>query len=132
MLVALAAAATWLPAAAAPGTWMVRLRGLGRAVFLAVSGLFADDVALQADGKIVVVGKTATKNQLAVARYLPNGQPDTSFDGDGIALYADMFEATDVALQRDGRIVIGGTKEAGSLSARTFSWRAWLPTGRWI
>ena len=44
------------------------------------------DVAIQADGKIVAVGTswvlptTATRD-VALARYLPNGAPDTSFNG---------------------------------------------------
>ena len=46
-------------------------------------------VALQSDGKIVVVGRTGFGSpfgdsfDFAVARYNPNGTLDTSFSGDG-------------------------------------------------
>ena len=46
----------------------------------------AISVAIQADGKIVVVGwsySVATNNDIAMARYNANGSLDTSFDGDG-------------------------------------------------
>jgi uncharacterized delta-60 repeat protein len=68
----------------------------------------ARSIALQPDGKIVVVGETATTNELAVFRYLPNGQPDTTFDGDGKAIFPDMFLAGDVAIQSDAKIVVAG------------------------
>jgi uncharacterized delta-60 repeat protein len=55
-----------------------------------------------------VVGKTATDKQLAVYRYLPNGQLDPIFSHDGQAIYPDTFNATDVALQSDGKIMVGG------------------------
>ena len=42
----------------------------------------ANAVALQADGKIVVVGREGG-NDFALARYNPNGSLDTSFSGDG-------------------------------------------------
>jgi len=115
LLSLVATAGMWLPAVAAPGDLDGGYAGFGSGGVVVLNGLLANDAALQPDGRIVVAGKTGSKNQLAVARFLPNGQPDTSFDGDGIALYADLFEATDVAIQADGRIVIGGTKEAGPL-----------------
>ena len=39
-------------------------------------------MALQGDGKIVVVGR-ARRRDFALARYNPNGSLDTSFSGDG-------------------------------------------------
>jgi uncharacterized delta-60 repeat protein len=73
-------------------------------------------VAVQKDGKIVVVG-TATSNvggkDLAVIRYLPNGQPDPTFGALGkvtIDVYnqAEDDEAFAVALQDDGKVLVAG------------------------
>jgi uncharacterized delta-60 repeat protein len=75
-------------------------------------------VALQSDGKIVVAGSSrsvvpgARRYDVAIARYNRDGSLDSSFDGDGrvvtaIAPELDAF-ATDLALQADGRIVVGG------------------------
>jgi uncharacterized delta-60 repeat protein len=66
-------------------------------------------VALQADGKIVVVGRSA---DVALARYNPNGSLDTTFSGDGkqtIDLGGFGHGASAVALQADGKIVVGGS-----------------------
>jgi uncharacterized delta-60 repeat protein len=74
-----------------------------------------NEIALQPDGKIVVVGwrnNPATGNDFAVARYNPNGSLDTTFSGDGKLLTnfgADDF-AEDVAIQSDGKIVAGGMR----------------------
>src|SRR5919201_1880476 len=49
----------------------------------------ANAIAVQPDGKIVVVGKggpDAAKPDFAVARYMPDGTPDESFGTKGIAL----------------------------------------------
>lgn len=67
--------------------------------------------ALQPDGKIIVVG--GGQRGYNVARYLPDGQLDTSFSEDGltnISLGDEFYDAmaTAVALQSDGRIVIAG------------------------
>lgn len=67
--------------------------------------------ALQPDGKIVVVG--GGQRGYNVARYLSDGQLDTSFSEDGltnISLGDEFYDAmaTAVALQSDGRIVIAG------------------------
>jgi uncharacterized delta-60 repeat protein len=70
----------------------------------------ANGVALQGDGKIVVVGDAAGFG-FALARYNPNGSLDTSFSGDGRQTTdSEGFDgASGVALQGDGRIVAVGT-----------------------
>jgi uncharacterized delta-60 repeat protein len=105
---------TSVPAAqAAPGNLDTTFAGFTDDGTVFETGIqTANSVALQPDGKTVVVGSTETSNQLAVFRYLPNGQLDSSFDGDGKAIFPDMFVATDVALQSDGRIVVGGRGNA--------------------
>jgi uncharacterized delta-60 repeat protein len=74
-------------------------------------GSEATGVAIQGDGKIVVVG-AAGNGEFALARYKPNGSLDTSFSGDGMKT-TDFYEtysesATALALQGDGKIVAVG------------------------
>ena len=72
----------------------------------------ARGVALQGDGKIVVVGGGGSGADFALARYNTDGSLDTSFSGDG-KLTTD-FGSSDagaaVAVQGDGKIVaVGGS-----------------------
>jgi uncharacterized delta-60 repeat protein len=71
-------------------------------------------MAIQADGKIVVVGEGATSNtfDFAVVRYNTDGSLDTSFGGTGIVItpVGDSFDqAFSVAIQADGKIVVAGS-----------------------
>ncbi len=68
----------------------------------------ANTLAIQADGKIVVAGRSA--GDLALARFNSNGSLDTTFDGDGIAILVlpDTQEIFDIAIQPDGKIIVGG------------------------
>lgn len=66
----------------------------------------AHGVAIQSDGKIVVVG-TANYEAIAVARYTMSGVLDPTFSGDGKAR-APAAEGADVGIQSDGRIVVMG------------------------
>lgn len=68
-------------------------------------------LALQSDEKIVVVG-TAQSESLFVLRYDKDGKPDSSFDVDGVASHEGVAEA--VAIQADGKIVIGGHTSGNS------------------
>ena len=69
----------------------------------------ADDVAVQADRKIVVAGWAGNNYvSFALARYRPNGKLDPTFGGDGRVRtdFGRNAEAAEgVAIQRDGRIV---------------------------
>lgn len=73
-------------------------------------------VAIQPDGKIVVVGhnNVSANLDLKVARYNPNGMLDATFDGDGMATMA-VGTGTDVgyavAIQPDGKILIAGRSD---------------------
>jgi uncharacterized delta-60 repeat protein len=66
-------------------------------------------VAVQADGKLVVAGTSG--GDLAVARYRPDGSPDPTFSGDGrvVTDFGGAVQATSVALQPDGKILVAGT-----------------------
>lgn len=73
----------------------------------------ASGIALQPDGKIVVVGTAwvGDTEDFAVIRLTKDGRLDTSFDYDGkqiIDFGLDRDIASDVALQRDGTIVVVG------------------------
>ncbi len=75
----------------------------------------AKSMALQEDGKIVLVGygqeSPAKKKGLSMARYMPNGELDYDFGNYGIvvSLLSDVEgEAHSVAIQQDGKIVITG------------------------
>lgn len=70
-------------------------------------------LAIQTDGKIVVVGSTsiAATSDFSTVRLLSNGAYDTSFDGDGIAttaVFAGQNNARDVVIQSDGKLIVGG------------------------
>ena len=71
-------------------------------------------VAVQGNGKIVAVGTTQISGNdwnFAVARYNPDGTPDTSFSFDG-KLTTDFRGGNDgawgVAIQSEGKIVVVG------------------------
>lgn len=72
-------------------------------------------IALQPDGKIVAVGDVdlgSTGGDFAVMRLNPDGTLDSTFDGDGKVTtdflgYQEAGRA--VAIQNDGKIVVGGT-----------------------
>ena len=76
-------------------------------------------VALQADGKIVAAGYVVVSpgaNDVAVARYNPNGSLDTTF-GDAGKITTHLLAtstATEVLAQADGKIVVVGGTSAGN------------------
>lgn len=77
------------------------------------------DLALQPDGKIIAVGTTditVQQGDFAIARYNSDGQLDLSF-GSGGKVRTDFAGAHDeafaVALQPDGRFVVGGVATDG-------------------
>jgi uncharacterized delta-60 repeat protein len=80
---------------------------------------WAEGLAIQPDGKLVVVGSTRPFGpydqhppDFALARYNPDGSLDTTFDGDGKASTAFTLGWSDrgnaVALAPDGKIVAAG------------------------
>ncbi len=68
---------------------------------------YASKVALQPDGKIVVAGIVyGLFDEFALARYLPDGTLDPTFDGDGVV--ESVFGGGGMAIQDDGRIIVSG------------------------
>jgi len=75
---------------------------------------FGRDLALQADGRIVVVGVAQLDRgaDFALARYQPDGTLDPSFGTGGrmaVDFHAGFDSGRDVAIQPDGRIVAAGS-----------------------
>jgi uncharacterized delta-60 repeat protein len=76
-------------------------------------------VTVQPDGKIVVAGTAfnGANDDVLVLRYHPNGTLDASFSGDGIVttpIGAGNEMVGAVALQSDGRILVGGSSHNGA------------------
>ncbi|MDX3640787.1 calcium-binding protein [Streptomyces sp. MB09-02B] len=101
------------------GTLDDTFSGDGR-VFADIGGpTEALDVAIDADGRIVAAGYSG--GFVALARFDAQGTPDTSFGGDGVVTVDATPNtqeagggARSLALQSDGKIVVGG--EVGSTS----------------
>jgi uncharacterized delta-60 repeat protein len=94
-----------------------------------------NDVAIQPDGKIVVVGEelpwtgVEVPRNVLVARFNTDGTPDLSFasggfkigaaplpviDSEGVVISSHSFNALGVALQSDGDIIVSGRDFRGS------------------
>ncbi|MBA4062162.1 MAG: hypothetical protein C0501_00325 [Isosphaera sp.] len=84
--------------------------------------------ALQADGKIVAVGNTGQADPAGVVvRFNADGSLDTTFDGDGVA-FTGAVEPFAVAVQADGRVVVGGALN-GPSGRRLFAAARFTATG---
>jgi uncharacterized delta-60 repeat protein len=86
----------------------------------------AMDVAASPDGSVVVAGQRVAQQGTAwfVIRLRANGARDTSFGGDGIVV-TDFFRryehATTVAIQSNGRILVGGSVTDGANESWAFA-----------
>jgi uncharacterized delta-60 repeat protein len=73
-----------------------------------------DDIAIQANGKIIAAGKLHdddVPDKIALARYHADGSLDTTFSGDGKLITnfsEDYVETAGVAVQLNGKIVLSG------------------------
>lgn len=109
--------------------------GLNGKVSTSIVGLsdVAYAVAVQSNGSIVAAGvsNNTSISDFAVARYLSDGTPDNSFDGDG-QLTTNVTNGGDyastIAIQADGKILVGGTA-LGSNSISDFAVVRYLPDG---
>jgi uncharacterized delta-60 repeat protein len=87
----------------------------GDGIALLPADVWAGDIALQADGKILVSG-SAPSSSFTLARFLPNGAIDQGFDGDGGigngVVHADLTPGSDlptsITVDGQGRIVLAG------------------------
>jgi uncharacterized delta-60 repeat protein len=91
-------------------------------------------VAIDSNDQIVVVGSSNAGGNynFAVARYNMNGTLDTTFNGTGRVLTdfgaGSLDTATAVAIQTDGKIVVGGVSEASGI-LNDFSLARYNPNG---
>jgi uncharacterized delta-60 repeat protein len=116
-----------VPAAAAPGDLDPTFSGDGWVRTYEITGFSrgffpkgAEDVAIQPDGKILAVSELQDGNSrwwFGVYRWLPNGDLDRSFGSGGwVANDLGVFPRPHtVALQADGKILVGGQIECPSL-----------------
>ncbi|RYZ57953.1 MAG: hypothetical protein EOP08_16745, partial [Proteobacteria bacterium] len=85
---------------------------------LAVGGGFSDRLvgcALYADGRILVA--VALQNATALARLTSAGEADLSFGTNGILSLGSNVSANAMALQADGKVVLGGYTTNGNYVA---------------
>jgi uncharacterized delta-60 repeat protein len=99
---------------------------------VATSHEYSLGLGVQSDGKLVVFGEgdvgTALSQDFLVARFLSDGKPDNSFDGDGRATMA-MGTGEDWGvsgvIQPDGKLVV-----AGSDASNGFAIARWTTNGQ--
>jgi uncharacterized delta-60 repeat protein len=74
--------------------------------YVGSSNSYANAVAIQSDGKIVVAGVPL------LTRYNSNGSLDTSFGTNGIVNVSGIDSGADVAIQPDGKILVAGNPKS--------------------
>jgi uncharacterized delta-60 repeat protein len=90
------------------------------ATSMAADDDYAKSVAIQEDGKIIAAGLAQYPNsaapEIALVRYNIDGTLDNSFSGDGMLTTSinSSSQATGVAIQTDGKIVIVGSENSNS------------------
>lgn len=68
----------------------------------------ASSVAIQSDGKIVTGGSvdfSESFERAVIVRYLPDGTPDTGFNGLGYLTYTERLTVVSIVLQANGAII---------------------------
>jgi uncharacterized delta-60 repeat protein len=115
--------------------------GTNGKVTMDFSGQLAKDViscvTVQPDGKIVVAGTVTvgTSRLIALARFNTNGSLDNTFDSDGkvtTSLSTNIADVGAIALQPDGKIVIGATTRTAIdalADSKDFALVRYLPNG---
>src|SRR5437870_3870186 len=100
-----------------PGRWFRSCQGItpvgGRVTTnIGSSHAYLQSIALDGSGRIVAAGSVWSPGyDFALARYTPAGTLDPSFGTGGVVVTAfgsSYDEITSVAIDREGRIVVGG------------------------
>ncbi|MCA1844143.1 MAG: hypothetical protein LC792_13355 [Actinobacteria bacterium] len=120
-------------ASATPGTIDVSF-GVGGALRTNFGGTYdwAFATAIQPDGRILAAGVSEARGtyDFALARYTPNKDLDPTFGVGGVVL-TDFGHSYDwayaLALQPDGKIVVGGVSDASG--SKDFALARYLPNG---
>jgi uncharacterized delta-60 repeat protein len=87
---------------------------------------FSGKVRVEPDGRIVVIGSNVgpgADRAVAMARYFPNGNPDTTFGTGGKAIAnfgPNGGPPNDFTLQPDGKILVAGRAAGNSLAVARF------------
>ena len=129
---------TWIRGDALPTAEVMRLTPGGaldrsfsgdgrRTLRFGAGGNVAEAVAIQRDGRIVIVGHRYAYASdgtalMDIARLLPGGRLDRSFGNEGVKeinlRYSREDAAESVAIQDDGKIVVGGAADDRGLLVR--------------
>jgi uncharacterized delta-60 repeat protein len=104
------------------GTLDTTLGGSGIVITDLSKNEVGNDLAIQTDGKIIVVGRgySGTSSDFLLVRYNSNGSFDTTF-GDAGKIISDLGgsdSALGMALQSDGKILAVGAKDGDAVLAR--------------
>jgi uncharacterized delta-60 repeat protein len=90
-------------------------------------------VAVQKDGKVVLTARTnaGSSRDFSLMRFTTDGHLDTSFGSGGLVL-SDLGSASEdepsaIALQKDGKIVVAGSSDAGGTA--DFALARYTPAG---
>ena len=98
------------PAPAAAGDLDPTFGGDGVAIARFRGGALGRAAAVDAEGRLIVAG-SAGRGRTAVARFLPDGELDPTFGGDG-KMRGVRGSLSDIAVLSDGRIVgVGGFRD---------------------
>ena len=75
---------------------------------------YSEAVTVQPDGKILLLGRSSQQPGITVVRFLAGGTLDPAFGSSGVVqTLIDGASANDIALQPDGKIVVGGSLSFG-------------------
>lgn len=107
--------------------------GSGKVIIPLLNG-YSRTVLIQPDQKIVTVEsfEDSLESKFALLRFLPNGDPDSTFDNDGMVIKsfgAKYLGAAALALQEDGKIVVAGYTGFYGDSIYKFYVARYLPNG---
>lgn len=88
--------------------------GTGGKVTTSFGEDYVYDLALDQQGRILATGTGGPGDDLTVSRFLPNGQPDPTFNGSGRRLidFGGFDSGRSIVVQGDGKIVIAGRTDA--------------------
>jgi uncharacterized delta-60 repeat protein len=117
----------------APGGLDRDFGGTGKVTLDIQAQDFAEGVAIDSEGRIVVAGSTSdgTSGDFAVARYMPDGRLDPSFGNGGIVttdFNGRDEQAVALNLDSDGRMVVAGYSR-GPRGVSYFAMARYRPNG---
>lgn len=87
--------------------------GFTDAVINGVYNLSSASLQIQNDNKIIICGHETVGERIFIARFNPDGRPDSSYNEDGILKLSQGYRPLvyDSELQHDGKLIIAGTTE---------------------